>query len=40
MFELERKDRSIKVVAERHYKLTPLEELSPEDIDTYRRRLE
>ena len=39
MFEFERSDGVVKVASERHYRLVDLEELTEEDIISYRQRL-
>jgi len=38
LFELEQGERGVRIVAERHYRLVSPEELSPEELEAYRRR--
>lgn len=39
LFEFEIGDEGLKVSEERHYRLVPPEDMTPEDLDNYRRRL-
>ncbi|MCJ7621237.1 MAG: endonuclease [Anaerolineae bacterium] len=38
LFELEQSERGVRIVAERHYRLVSPEDLSPEELEAYRRR--
>ncbi len=38
LFEFEQAEQGIRIVAERHYRLVRPEDLSPEELETYRRR--
>lgn len=40
LFEFEQTDHGIGVSAERHYRLVRQEELSPEELERYKRRIE
>jgi hypothetical protein len=39
LFEFERADGSVRISAEKHYKLVPPEEVTKEDLENYRRRI-
>jgi hypothetical protein len=40
LFEFEQDKGTVRIVSERHYRLVPPEQLSPEDLEAYRRRTE
>ncbi|HEX3717696.1 MAG TPA: endonuclease [Verrucomicrobiae bacterium] len=39
LFEFEQADGTVRISAERHYKLVPAEEVTQEDLDSYRQRI-
>ena len=38
LFEFEQADGSVRITAEKHYKLVPPEEVTKEDLENYRHR--
>jgi hypothetical protein len=40
LFEFEEGDQGLRIIAEKHYKLVPQEEVTEEDLETYRGRVD